>query len=422
MTVATRVGTARGMITPTRTGPLAGYAARGETAATHTIDELEATIMIIDDGTRRVVWVALDVVAVTRRVTERLAAAVRESAGADARVLVAASHTHSAPAHWLGAFAPGHSAVLDSDSVAELADRVREIAARAVRELAPARWEWTETEIDGLASLRAGEPGSVLVLAGVLVAYRGDRVVSLLVDAPCHPTVLGPASLGWSADWPGAMRRRLRAAFPEADVVFVNGACGDLSTRFTRQASSVEEMTRLGGLAADAVARGVAGARSIDGEISIDDFCIPLPTRLLSEAAAADRLEYALAAQAQAPAGDAVARSVVDGASVELALARAATGPVIQIPVVILGIGDVRWVATPLEVFSTTAEALRVHGGPVRLIGCVNDYRGYLPDDLAFSRDSYEARTTAFSAQAEPEFRTAVIGALTNRLSDTETA
>ena len=64
----------------------------------------------------------------------------------------------------------------------------------------------------------------------------------------CHPTVLNGENLMLSADFPGA----LESCFADAEMVaFVNGSCGDMSTRFTRRESSFAEMERMAQLAAD---------------------------------------------------------------------------------------------------------------------------------------------------------------------------
>jgi len=408
--VTTRVGAAHGIVTPNRPGPLAGYAARGGAVATSTIDDLEATVLVLDAGPR-LVWITLDAVAVTTALADLLTAAARAAVGPDARVLVAASHTHSGPAHWLGDFAPGHRAPLDEVAVAELADRVALIAADAVARLADCDLDWSEPTIHGVAAPRLTRSEAVPVQAGVLTASVGGRVMALLVDVPCHPTVLGPASTGWSADWPGAMRRRVRAAHPGVEVAFLGGACGDLSTRFTRREASVAEVERLGGVVADAILAGAVRARSVAGNLEIESIDIALPTRSVDIDAAVERLTRARAG-ADAYPDDAVARSVADGAEVEVDIAVAAHRPVIDVPVTVVGFDGVRWIATPLELFSSTAATLRRHGS-VRLLGCVDGYLGYLPDAAAVAADSYEARTALFSDVAESAFRAALSPFLT---------
>lgn len=411
MTGAFRLGAAHGVVTPSAAGPLAGYAARAQQSATGTLDELEATVVVLD-GAERVVLVCLDAVAVTSGLARLLTVAVDRAVGGEARVLVAASHTHSGPAAWLGDFAPGHRASLDGGAVVELVERVEAIATDAVARLAPVDLVWGEPEVTGLAAPRLAPSASIQVRVGALAALRDGAVVAILVDAPCHPTVLGPDSTAWSADWPGGLRRRLRERHEGAEIAYLNGASGDLSTRFTRRAATVAEAERLGVLVADAVCDSLLTARPLatDGPHA-RRARLALPARRLDPGVARARLAAARAAADAAP-GDVVARSVADGAAVELAVAETNAADPLEVPVTILRLGDVTWVATPLEIFSSTAAAVRRDVGSVRLLGCVDDYLGYLPDAASFDAESYEARTSRFARDAEPVFRAQLVPAL----------
>ena len=51
----------------------------------------------------------------------------------------------------------------------------------------------------------------------------------LLVNYACHPSLLGPANLEYSADYPGAMRREIESAMPGTTALFIQGAAGDIN-------------------------------------------------------------------------------------------------------------------------------------------------------------------------------------------------
>ncbi|KRA24050.1 hypothetical protein ASD65_06145 [Microbacterium sp. Root61] len=410
MTPGPLVGAAHGVITPSRPGPLAGYAARGPVLATSTIDDLEATVLVLDRVGLRLAWVTIDCVAVPTALAKRLASVVRDELGAGTRVLVAASHTHSGPAHWLGRFAPGHEAPLDRLAVDELLEHVRVIAAEAFHRRQPSDLSWAEPIVRGLAAPRAVASEAIPIRVGVLAIHAGGVLRAVLVDAPCHPTVLGAESTGWSADWPGGLRRALRAAHPGVEVAFLNGACGDLSTRFTRRDSSAAEADRLGGLVAEAIIESVPNARPLVGALTLHDGRVPLATRRVDAEEASARLNAAR--KALGAGTDPIDRSLVDGALIELAVARSVVDETIEVPVSIAHIDGICWVATPLEVFSSTAASLGA-GRTVRLLGCVDGYLGYLPDAAAVKADTYEARTALFAPEAEPAFRIALERLLT---------
>lgn len=417
MKSALRIGAFHGDVTPCNSGPLAGYIARNGARATGTLDPLESTVVLIDDGSTHVCLVTLDAVAVTAELTNQIAAAIRSALDEKLSVHVAASHTHSGPAHWLGTFAPGHIAELDNEARNDLVQRLVSIAITAAkRRERAASIGWSEPVIEGLAATRSVRSDSTPITAGVLVVDNEDDERIVLVDVPCHATVLGPDSLQWSADWPGALRRSLRRQWPGAEIAFLNGACGDLSTRFTRREATAAEADRLGRLAALSILASTPHTQPPSVSLDLFDAHIVLPRREVDEAAAQQHLDET----ERAGAADPIARSLADGAKVELAVARASVGKSdeISVPVTVLQMGGTTWLMTPLELFSSTADALSRRIPRLRLIGCVDDYLGYLPDAAAFDAATYEARTALFGPDAETQFQDRVQGILQNKRSE----
>ncbi|MFT4284672.1 MAG: hypothetical protein QM598_07560 [Protaetiibacter sp.] len=408
-----RVGAARIEVTPSRPGALAGYIARGAARADAALDPLEAAALAIDDGHTAMIWIALDAVAVTEHLAAEAARIGRGVAGRELPVVLAASHTHSGPAHWLGEFAPGHGAELDADAVAELLRRIERVVGEAWNGLAPVRASWHEPRVSGLASRRAYADAPVDVTAGTLVVRDDRGVTAILVDVPCHATVLGPENTRWSADWPGALRRALRARHPNAVVVFLNGASGDLSTRFTRKAATSAEVERLGARVADAVLEVVDEEAPVAPVLATRSVRLSLPSARRDPGAARERLTAAADARAGADEGHAaVLQSVLDGARIELAVAERVTPDPLDVEARIVRLGHVTWVAMPFEVFSSTARTLAAEREALRIVSCAGPYEGYLPDDDAFADDTYEARTARVSRAAEPRARAQLRAAL----------
>ncbi|MDP8981463.1 MAG: hypothetical protein M3O35_12835, partial [Acidobacteriota bacterium] len=66
--------------------------------------------------------------------------------------------------------------------------------------------------------------------ATVLVIHDDqDAPRAVLVHYACHPSVLGPDNLQYSADYPGAMRHYVEEQIPGALCLFVPGAAGDIN-------------------------------------------------------------------------------------------------------------------------------------------------------------------------------------------------
>lgn len=51
-----------------------------------------------------------------------------------------------------------------------------------------------------------------------------------MVSYPCHPVVLGPDNLLWTADYPDVVRAVMEAAEPGCTCLFLTGCCGELNT------------------------------------------------------------------------------------------------------------------------------------------------------------------------------------------------
>ncbi|WP_214319978.1 hypothetical protein [Nonomuraea sediminis] len=239
-------------VTPPAGHPLDGYAAR-EGVADGAADPLRATIVWLSTaGDPGVAWLCLDAVAVSTDLARRLAGAV--PGVPDERVVVCASHTHSGPSGWSGSIHPFLPAVRSPELVEALVAAVEGVVLerRRVRAL------WCSPDAPGVGANRHRPDGPHDTSAGVLALHGPEGVEALLVDYACHPTVLGPDNLSWSADWPGAARRSLPGV-----VAFLQGAAGDVSPRFVRRGRDTTEATRLGDLLATPILRALPTAQPL---------------------------------------------------------------------------------------------------------------------------------------------------------------
>ena len=156
------------------------------------------------------------------------------------RIWVGATHTHSAPTgHFSG------NASYDETYVAQLTVRAVCAAAEAMADMRLVSASEAQTQATGIASLRnRGREGSEFPMPLPLV-FLGDTVLARI---SCHPTVLDERNLLYSRDLPG----QLRDGLAPQNCLVLNGPCADLSTRFTRQASTPEELKRLGSILTEA--------------------------------------------------------------------------------------------------------------------------------------------------------------------------
>lgn len=427
------VNVASGPITPSTAGPLAGYAARGDAQSTGTHDDLRATIVWLRDGDGPgIVWLTLDAIGVTADLYEALRDAVHSGLEERPVVLACASHTHSGPLGWTGSIHEGHPGRRSETAIAELVNAARDLASTArASESEAVSLRLSTRPVAGVGTNRLSPDGPHDRSAGILTMRRkkDDTLVAMVLDYATHPTVLDAGNLQWSADWPGAARDVVSAAIEAADafsgvashrpaIAFLQGAAGDVSTRFTRHGQGFVEAARIGALLAGEVVVDLSGGGgALDGTIGVVTAEIVLPVRPLPEIATAEATvadaERALAATSGPVHAPAVrlAQTRLDGARVQLALVRAELPAEIVLPVEVVSIGDAAWVHVPLELFASLGARIQ-RASPfasTRVIGYSNGYRGYLADGVAHDSGSYEALSSYFSAEASEQFVAGVI-------------
>ena len=236
---------------------------------------------------------------------------------------------------------------------------------------------------------------------------RDDQKKILLYNLSCHPTVLNSENKLLSADFPGAVAGKLEAVPGGYDmVVFINGSAGDVSTRFTRQASSFEECRRYANLAAETIGEMQNGAFLPLEKAELHYHALSLKRAVVPDPDnARDHLQKAkqdLEKLKNQNAGTSAVRkafSIVEGAHINLIKAESAgsyeTSSEKTIETGILKINDVTIVCSPFELFSSLALILKKKK-QVECFGYVNCVNGYLADIDAWDNLDYEALSGDF--------------------------
>jgi neutral ceramidase len=241
---AMRAGVARADITPPAGELMWGYEDR-RLPATGTLDPLYARVLVLESGPqsspRRLALVTLDLGrSFGPGSLARLREAAKRSSGISC-LLVAASHTHSAPVV--------RDEYRDAPPAWEQAalDKIGRAVAEAAAGLQPARiGVGTGVVYIGHNRLRVNPDGSVswfernptrIPTAPVdptLTVLRIDRAdgtpLAVLTNYACHPVVFGADNLRYSADFPGVMNRVVEQALGgRVQSFFLQGAPGDIN-------------------------------------------------------------------------------------------------------------------------------------------------------------------------------------------------
>jgi hypothetical protein len=438
--------------------PLAGYMAR-EGSAAGTLDPLTVGALVLERDGERMVIVAADLAAVDANLVWEIASA----AGIErSQLALCASHTHSGPAGIVARLHPASPNELDPALRARFVATAAATIVAARRDLQPVDLVFGRTEIAGVAANRNDPALSADERLSVLATRRGDGSTHCaIVHFACHPTILGAASRVVSADFPGALRRRLSNLLTLGDampvVLFVNGAAGDLSTRFTRRAQDAKEVERLGGLLAKAARDVLRAASSLTGPLRHESTSVALTprTRLAledreSQHTGNERREVPRLAPPRAvpppddpppgpsrPGGESPpsrGRSLRGGGSllrqVDIGLAApnsAASSPgerriaetraqgTVMLTVLSAlpegaiatkceidawALGELVLVSVPGELFASLGRQIATVAEPILVLGYTNGYIGYLADRRAHEAATYEALASPYGPEA----------------------
>ena len=404
-------------VTPRVPVALGGYLARGAAPATGTHDRLTASLLLLSDesGQRAVCWVTVDALSLDDETCARIRAEVADGAGISPNaVLVCCSHTHSAAAAWSKMpFWPNESA--DDAQLDRLVKDISKAAPRLPKTRNPVTAGWATVADGGIGTNRYDPKGPHDRSAGVLTLRQADgTIVAILFDYACHPTVLGHANLEYSADFPAATRSVAAAALLASQGVetppvlaFLQGAAGDVSTRFTRRGQDFAEMRRQGGILAGTVLRGALESESVSfAAPAVHRTTVRVPTkRLPGPAEAADALaaaERSWHAERDRGGPDTprarIARTRYEGAMLQSEQVAGGLPSHLDLAVSVVSFGDLAWVHLPVEPFTCYAHTIR-GGSPfahTRIIGYTDGYFGYLADAAAHDESVYEASYSPF--------------------------
>jgi neutral ceramidase len=234
-------------------------------------------------------------------------------------------------------------------------------------------------------------------VAVIAVESVEGELLGCIVNYALHGTVIGGAQL--SADWPGYMRRTIRAGLEQdIGVVFLNGACGDV-TQVDNRSDGPREFgeawaKRVGQIVGGEVLKVLARSVFSD-EVPLDVTVetIELPIRDLAES------DEALVARETPASGLGSAQHEAYLREAALVRARKAVSPLVPVEVQAMRIGNAAIVTNPTEFFCALGLAIKEASPwqPTMVSELSNGYAGYAPTAAAFEGGGYEIRTARSS-------------------------
>ena len=368
-----------------------GYMARsGVSTGCH--DPLLAQVLVLDDGEMRAALIAMDVMAVSASFSGPLRSSLAFAIGTTVEAtMICASHTHGGPAGLQDWFPVIQKPSLNEQLIDTITAQLVNAAHKAVDRLTPVQLSYGTASVEQIGIDRNIQH---TLAADAFVSFlRFDTLdgtpFALMFHYACHPTVLGP-QLQYSADFPGAARRKIQTRYPVA--LFLNGAAGNISTRLSRRDQSFDEVLRLGTLLGNYAIEAFDKSQLCTTTIQVRSQVIELPLR---------KFERTPVHALKITGNQRIDQTRAEGAIIEGELINKFKNlAVLQAELYALHIGPVRLLFVPGEAFNQMAADLRRTSSTALVIGYANDYLGYFPTQQAIDDQTYEALSSPYDARA----------------------
>ena len=395
-------GAARADITPPVGTLLYGYNPHQESTSIH--DHLSVTALAMRQGEDTAILMTVTVGDFQTALVDEIRGKIGEACGIPAgRIVVAATHTHSAP-NVAGMEGWGGVDRNYVDSI--LFPAMLQASADAVAALQPAEYAVGVTESKVGINRREQLQNGAITLGQnpwgcydpwmTCVSIRNSETKAGILNVihyGCHGTAAG-CNHEISRDWSGIMIDRLEA---ETGVMtaYWNGSQGDVGPRLTngKTVGDIRHVEELGGVAAmDAKraydARGIyvpGSLRIFEGEVAIPYKPLPPQHLVTARLCTFENPEALFNIQALEYAHYKAIKDVYDAGVPE-------HDTHYRIPQTILALGEVSFIPFPFEIFSEISLRLRYHA-PTRYTLCLsntNGYNAYLPTEDQIVRGGYE--------------------------------
>ena len=273
-------GMAQKDITPPAGTPLNGYGRRKGRPSQGVHDPLKVRVLALQNQSNLLVFASCDLVAINEALYEAVLERVSAETGLDpSRLFLSATHTHSGSGGIGKRFLERIISGRYQKPVFQMtADRIAEAILEAVRDMKPASIGFGSAKLSGLIENRMIETDPVddeLFLMKIQIR-QGPQ--ALFVNMAAHPTVLSAKNFLFSADFPGALQKKIEEQFPGSLCIFTNGAAGDQRIRGFSDTQGFARAEAIGDHLAGIVIRTAENnPLDAEAEIATTQTCFRLP-------------------------------------------------------------------------------------------------------------------------------------------------
>lgn len=375
---------------------LSGYRADRKSSGIH--DEICVRVFSFEIENEFVFFIIYDLIAVDELFSKKIQSMVADVFGDESKVIVSATHTHSAPVGTLNTsfgLLNNLSDVFgdwDEGYVDYIVQQTKYAINESVEMIEECIIKIVDDKVEQVASNRNNPSRFVdnRLFALEFKNRQGRR--ALLWHFSCHLTILGSDNTLISKDLTYGVEEYL----PTYDVVaFMNGAAGDLSTRFTRKESSIKEIVKL----ARAISSKIESVLVKSNATNISMFNmtkhkIQLRTLLADSITVNKRSEVGIISQIDTSSY--LLNQIDEGRKTHQRIIKNLENRLFyKFGIWHLQLNDYHFITFPGELYSSLL-GLEAYDLNLRIIGYANGYALYLPDKSAFEENNYEALSSPF--------------------------
>ncbi|MHC4122044.1 MAG: neutral/alkaline non-lysosomal ceramidase N-terminal domain-containing protein, partial [Planctomycetota bacterium] len=246
-------------ITPKNSQFLYGYP-HIERYSSGAYDPLLSSALYLCDGTTRVMFIANDIICVSKETTRNVRKRISEKISIPVEsIMITATHTHSGPITVNYLSNENDKAVPKADAgyVKLLEAGIVEAAVKAYENSQPTKIGLAIANAKGIGTNRREPSGPADMDVPVLAvkSLKNDNYIACMLICSMHPTVLHENSTLISGDFPGMCREYLQSKVLSKNcaVLHHTGPAGNQSPRYVTNANNIDEAKRIGVILGKAV-------------------------------------------------------------------------------------------------------------------------------------------------------------------------
>lgn len=392
--------------------------------STGTHDDLMSSALYLTNGEEHVLLISNDVIYISKESTQRIRKNIEEKTGiSGSNILIAATHTHSAPVTAELAISNNDPIVprVNQNFLKYVEEKTVQAACQAFENAVLAEIAIVVGDATGVGTNRHNPAWAkdMDVPALLIKNINGDFIGCMLI-CNMHPTILHEDSTLFTGDFPYFVKKHLQETVlgDGVPVVYFTGTAGNQSPRHVTKANTFEEAERIGKIVAASVVSKISETTPFfsHADISVGQKLIDLPRRKFPSVEfaqahhdkAKNRFEY-LKVNSKDPKEIRTAEVDWFGAVELLYLAELSQTKELEkyyqgsLPaeIQVIKIGDWKFVAWPGEVFVEYGIELKKHFDDIAMITYANgELQGYIVTEEAQEKGFYEAGNSFFDYRA----------------------